>query len=74
MSLSKETPLQTKIMEALRKQSQESANPHSFCEGYVFAMGQASAFNEQLSKENVQKMIDVILDQVDEHHFKRNQQ
>lgn len=57
-------------MAIIMRNAQESGNPHAFYSGMVFGLGHAYAFMNDMDKKMAMACIQVLLEKIDETHFK----
>ena len=60
-------------MKVIIKNAQESGNPHAFYSGMVFGLGHAYEFLRSADRETAASYIITLLDNLDEQHFKKNE-
>lgn len=68
------SPGEIESLKIIEKNAQESGNPHAFYSGMVFGLGHAHGFLRTESREMAASMIEVLLDNIDETHFKEREQ
>lgn len=61
-------------LKIIEQNAQESGNPHAFYSGMVFGLAHAHGFIARENRRMAIGMIEVLLNNIDEIHFKERQQ